>query len=469
VINVVVEVWQKNYYAADIIGMGLKPIVMIILLNTIVKFGQQYVCMKKLKLTIILCSLLFVVNNALADAIIPLGGNAWVTGGATIDDDGLSNWTDSDAVPAIYFRVSKVQKLSLFLRLRVPSGTSSIIVSIGKISFNKKLEKSVFDTVKIADVTLSSTGYVKVELKGISKTGAVYADVSDLIVKGVDADNELVYVKTGSSFHFGRRGPSVHLRYPVPTDVKNDVHWFYNEITVPKGNDVVGSYFMADGFGEGYFGMQVNSDTERRVLFSVWSPFDTQDPKSIPDSMKIVLLKKGALTNAKEFGSEGSGGQSYMLFPWQAGKTYGFLLNAEADPATGSTTYTTWFKDVAANKWYLVASFRRPKTVKHLSNLYSFLENFIPENGDKTRMGLYNNQWIADGYGNWQELCSATYTYDATAKGNYRKDYAGGVNNGQFYLKNAGFFNGFVPANQSFNRPPVGTKPNIIFKQLPQN
>ena len=30
---------------------------------------------------------------------------------------------------------------------------------------------------------------------------------------------------------------------------------------------------MANGFGEGYFGIQVNGPNERRVLFSVWSPF----------------------------------------------------------------------------------------------------------------------------------------------------------------------------------------------------
>jgi hypothetical protein len=47
------------------------------------------------------------------------------------------------------------------------------------------------------------------------------------------------------------------------------------EITVPVGQDPIGSYFMANGFGEGYFGFQVNSKTERRVLFSVWSPFRT--------------------------------------------------------------------------------------------------------------------------------------------------------------------------------------------------
>ena len=60
---------------------------------------------------------------------------------------------------------------------------------------------------------------------------------------------------------------------------------------------------MANGFGEGYYGIQVNSDTERRILFSIWSPFKTDDPNSIPDDQKIKLLKKGKGVTSGEFGN----------------------------------------------------------------------------------------------------------------------------------------------------------------------
>lgn len=33
------------------------------------------------------------------------------------------------------------------------------------------------------------------------------------------------------------------------------MEWFYNEVTVPKGYDAIGTYAMAIGFGEGYFGI----------------------------------------------------------------------------------------------------------------------------------------------------------------------------------------------------------------------
>ena len=312
------------------------------------------------------------------------------------------------------------------------------------------------------------SGYIKIKLKGISKTGKFFADVSDLIIQYEKSDSNLAYVKNGSSFHFGRRGPSVHLNFIVPDDLKNNVHWFYNEITIPASMDKLGSYFEADGFSGGYFGMQVNSETERRILFSVWSPFETQNPEEIPDSLKIVLLKKGEAVHANDFGGEGSGGQSFMRFMWKAGNTYGFLLHAEVDSVHQTTTYTAYFKDVSADKYYLIASFKRPQTQTYLTHLYSFLENFIPETGDETRMGFYKNQWIVDDKNNWIELTDAKFTFDATAKGGYRKDYAGGVEGDKFFLKNCGFFNEFITPNQIFTRKSSVSKPNIDFNNLPK-
>jgi hypothetical protein len=397
--------------------------------------------------------------------IIPVGGNAWVIKPDTITEGGLLNWkgTKTD----LYFRVSVAQDLKLSLRLRVPQGESRIGIKAGNNYIAKKFNNRAFDTIEMGTIHLSHAGHVKIELKAINKTGAFYADVTDLIIQTAKPDADVAYVKQGSSFHFGRRGPSVHLRYTIPGDKKTNVKWFYNEIIVPKGQDIVGSYFMADGFGEGYFGMQVNSSTERRVLFSVWSPFNTEDPKSIPDSMRIKLVKGGEGVHIGEFGNEGSGGQSYMHYPWQAGKAYAFLLRAEPNPAKNSTIFTAYFEDVAASKWFLVASFNRPQKATYLTNLHSFVENFEPENGDKTRRALFTNQWIFDDANNWQQLTGATYTGDATAKANYRKDYAGGVEADKFYLQNGGFFDGFVKLSTPFTRAAVSRRPVINLSNLP--
>lgn len=59
---------------------------------------------------------------------------------------------------------------------------------------------------------------------------------------------------------------------------------------------------MANGFGQGYFGIQVNSLTQRRVLFSVWSGFSTDDPNAVPAEYKVVLKKAGPGVTVNDFG-----------------------------------------------------------------------------------------------------------------------------------------------------------------------
>ena len=91
------------------------------------------------------------------------------------------------------------------------------------------------------------------------------------------------------------------MSYEVSSQAGN-IEYFYNEMAVSKGSDLLGSYFMANGFAEGYFGIQVNSQTERIILLSLWSPLKTDDPTSIPEDQKIKLLKKGDDVISNDFG-----------------------------------------------------------------------------------------------------------------------------------------------------------------------
>src|SRR3546814_7623338 len=128
-----------------------------------------------------------------------------------------------------------------------------------------------------------------------------------------------------------------------------------------------------------------SSDLERRVLFSVWSPYKTDNPDDIPEDQRIVLLRKGKEVHAGEFGNEGSGGQSYLRYPWKAGTTYRFLLHGKPD-GKGNTSYTAFFYAPEIKQWKLIASFRRPQTSRWLTRFHSFLENFNPRTGDKQRL-----------------------------------------------------------------------------------
>ena len=401
---------------------------------------------------------------------LPLAGNAFssehIDGSNTITDNGIENWTNPNEFFTLYFKISKPG----IFQFTVEESVEVFGKSEVEFSINNESKKVAFSSTKkaisIGTWTIKKEGYVALKIKGISKTGDRFPSINRLEISSKDFDGRISYVPNneGNFYHWGRRGPSVHLNYQVPENV--NAEWYYNEITVPKNEDKIGSYFMANGFGEGYFGIQVNSATERRILFSVWSPFETDDPKSIPDSQKIKMIKKGENVHAGEFGSEGSGGQSYLKYSWRAGTTYKFLLRGTPEN-NNSTTYTAYFYAPELKKWVLIASFNRPQTHTYLKRFHSFLENFIPEQGNLSRKVLFNNQWVCDEKGNWTEVNSARFTTDNTGAKGYRMDFAGGLENDSFYLKDGGFFDAFTTPKTIFTRPLNNKKPEINFNTLP--
>lgn len=414
--------------------------------------------MKKLfLLAILLCISVIAQSEQLA---IGLSGNGYVTNqpdSAQITDQGIVHWTNPETVISIFFYVQQPTKADLSL---YAEGHSKIKVTYEKKSFNVNLSSDDFATVPVGKIEIKQPGYVRIDLQGLSKQGATFGNVKHLIVDNVTGESN--YVKDFSDY-WGRRGPSVHMAYQLP---EGDTEWFYNEVTVPEDGETMHSYYMAAGFGEGYFGIQYNSPTERRVLFSVWSPFDTQDPKNIPDDQKIKLLRQGKDVHIGEFGNEGSGGQSYLRYPWKAGETYKFLMQVKPD-GNGNTIYTAYFYATDEKEWKLIASFLRPQTETWYRHPHSFLENFNPEQGYLPRKVIFGNQWARSKDGEWTRLTDATFTHDATAKAKVRLDYQGGkTDDNRFYLKMGGFFNESVPMGTQFHCEPTGDVPEIDWSAL---
>lgn len=408
-------------------------------------------------------------NPSDTSVTVPLGGNAWRTDkdttGGNVSNDGIVNWTNPRAKFTAYVRLATKGKFKLWVNLKVPGGKSSITVSALKSKKVISVTGDAFKDQYMGEWTVTDTGYIAIQIGAISKTGANFAAISSIRLSGTAINSKTAFVKNneGDFFYWGRRGPSVHLNYTMPD---KNIEWFYNEVTVTKGNDVLGSYFMADGFAEGYFGMQVNSATERHILFSVWSPFKTDNPGQIPEDQKIVMLKKGTGVHTGEFGNEGSGGQSYLNYNWKAGNTYKFLMHAKPY-GDNHTVYTAYFFAPEKGDWQLIASFSRPQTHTYLKHLHSFLENFEPEQGTITRKVLFSNQWVADDAGNWTALNKARFTIDNTGIKGYRMDYAGGMDSNAFYLKNCGFFSAYTVRNTVFERNLGSMKPDVDLSKLP--
>lgn len=401
---------------------------------------------------------------ASAKTAIGLGGNAYTIidpNGAEIHDTGIKNWTGPNSVVSAYFSVQKAQEnIKVSIRAR---GEGKIKITIAETDKEITLNSTQYTEVAIGTYSFPNVGYQRVDFTGIFKTGNTYGEISDILLDGVEGGMNYVHDFPN---YWGRRGPSVHMGYELPKN--KNIEYFYNEVSVPHGQDVMHSYFMACGFSQGYFGIQVNSPHERRVLFSVWSPFDTQDPKQIPEDQRIKVLRRGKDVHIGEFGNEGSGGQSYLRYPWVAGTTYKFLIKIHPN-GNDSTDYTAYFFPPEEGKWLMIASFQRPKTNTWVTGTHSFLENFNPQMGWRERMVEFGNQWVCDKDGNWYELTQGRFTCDATGEAKVRMDYTGGVteNKKRFFLKNCGFFNENTPSRTPFVRESFGLPhPEIDFQAL---
>ncbi|MBJ6368948.1 DUF3472 domain-containing protein [Snuella sedimenti] len=402
---------------------------------------------------------------------VPCEGNSWVVDNPTATDNiivsgGIKNWTSSSDKIRTYFYAKATGSIELGIKAKF-AGNTTLKVTFDGVSQEKTFSSSNnFKKHYIGSVTINQVGYYYVELEGVTAGGGSFGEISDVLLGDNAWSSNITYVES-DWFYWGRRGPSCHLGYEEPAN--KDITWFYNEVTVPVGMDPVGSYFMANGFSGGYFGMQVNSETDRHILFSVWSAYDTQDPNQIPAEYTVIPLGYGDGVTVGEFGGEGSGAQSYLNFPWVAGNTYKFLLKGESNVAN-STDYTAYFYAPEVGEWKLIASFRKPySSGPHLTTLYSFIENFHTTMGDETRLANYANQWVYDTQGNWYEMTTAQLGVDSTASNDVRFDYDGGVSStssNSFYLRNCGFFSDNGVPYSSHTRSANGVAPNINFSQL---
>ena len=261
-------------------------------------------------------------SAAQSEYVINAAGNAYITSGnsASIAErsNSVCNWIDKETVISFYFRANECGKINIALQAK---GNSRIEVSLLGKRKKVTLNSDTLSRIDVGTFKVKTPGYIKMDIRGLKiNEGESFGSVAAVIVGG-EMQN-IAFVEPDFSTHFGRRGPSVHLGYVLP---KEDVEWFYNEVIVPEEGDIPSSYYMACGFSQGYFGMQNNSPHKRRILFSVWSPFETDNPAEIPDSLRVTLVKKGNNTIINDFGNEGSGGQSYIHYDWKAGERCLFL------------------------------------------------------------------------------------------------------------------------------------------------
>lgn len=377
--------------------------------------------------------------------------------GATVSRaHGVSDWVQVGTDVRWYGEFKATGPVRVAVALTLPPGDSlPLRLDVGGTSRTATARGADGEIrVDLGEIAIATAGYQRFDLSLLGPA-----------VPGGEIDALLLDGAPVSSAHFNldprRNAASVHLRFP--TDTGAQITGFYDAVTAV--DDPVATYYMAAGFSRGYFGMQVNSPTERRIIFSVWdaaSGTTATDRSTVPVDDQTVLVAKGPGVEASVFGNEGTGGHSHLVYNWKTGSTQQFFVTAATDGS--HTTYSGYWLDPETQRWQLIASFRAAKDGGTLRRLYAFSEDFDGATGDLRRKARYGPQWIRLADSSWQELTTATFTHDATGKA-ARTDRFMGVEDGRFFLSHGGFVPGFTPSGTSFTVPASGTPPRIALPQ----
>ncbi|MFO1064918.1 MAG: DUF3472 domain-containing protein [Pirellulales bacterium] len=369
------------------------------------------------------------------------------------EQSGVTRWTDASQSLNWYGQFQATGTLTAKVLLQPESGAPSKL----KLTIDGKSVERTADandkelvTVDFGTFELTKTGYQRIQLESTHTAYHSAGRIDALLIDGVAA--------VGAHFNLKERrnAASVHLSYPVPD--KSDVAAFYTEVTGIE--DPTSTFYMACGWHRGYFGMQVNSPTERRIIFSVWdSGNEAVSRDKVQDDNRVKLMGKGEGVYTGDFGNEGTGGHSHLKFLWKTGTVQKFVVTAEPIDKT-FTIYSGHWYHPDKQEWMLISSWKAPKEGGYMRGLHSFSENFWGSNGHLPRKALYGNQWIRTAGGEWKELTSAKFSHDPTGKTD-RLDRYMGVESGQFFLSHGGFIEGFTKFGEPFERPALSRPPEL--------
>ena len=361
--------------------------------------------------------------------------------------EGVTNWRSGQRI-AWYGKLNRAGSLDLAVLVRA-NHLARLRLVAQPVGAGKPLRKEA-DVKTTGPVSFGSVnvkpGYWRFTLETVRGTPPA---LDALLLSGIASEGAQYNLKER------RNAASVHLGFPTDKSVR--ITAFYNEVTASE--DPVHTYYMACGFSKGYFGMQVNSNSERRIIFSIWdSGSEGVDRSKVAEDDRVRLLDKGPGVFAGDFGNEGTGGHSHLVYPWKKNVTYRFCVTIKVEET--HTEYSGWFYFLEKRAWGLIARFRSPKDGGYLRGLYSFSENFGGESGQLPRRAEFGSQWIRLDDGGLRELTAARFTCDATGKAGDRLDFAAGLaSSGRFFLQHGGFTDNGVKYGDTFVRPATGKPP----------
>ena len=408
---------------------------------------------QKLWISTVLLAALFSGRASVADSNIAIPASTSYAvpneSGVRISVDGATRWRDAGTGLRWFGKLKHTGAIEASVTVRaIHAGVIGLSLTVDDITQTKQtnVEAGQEIVVTFPQQSINRPGFHSFTLRSTMEDPN--CDVLELRLNGESVKDA----------HFNRKprrnAASVHLAYPIPKGKR--VSAFYCEMTALE--DPIWSYYMACGWHRGYFGMQVNSPSERRIIFSVWdSGGEPTDRNKVADENRVRLVDKGEGVYSGDFGNEGTGGHSHLKYNWKTGEVQRFLVTAE--PVDDShTVFSGYYFHPDKAEWMLISSWNAPKEGKHLRGLYSFSENFVGRNGHVLRKAYYSNQWILTDDGQWTEITDASFSHDPTGKED-RLDRYMGVEQNKFFLSHGGFRDGFTNFGQKFSRPATERSP----------
>lgn len=376
--------------------------------------------------------------------------SAYVEGaGAQAGRDAIELRDDTGrALIPVALQASGELKLAVNLTLPANATASFEVSAAGRVYYLSATGTGQPAVLPVATLTLDQPTCLLVGVRGFLKSGDTFGKISGLTLSGPAAQDAIVQVR--------KNALSVHFWYDPGMQ---DVQWFYNEVTAPAGPTA--TFYMACGFHRGYFGMQRNSDTERRVIFSVWdSGGEAIDRKKVDDENRVKLVARGSLSLTGDFGHEGTGGHSHLKYQWKDNETCRFLLGAKPDG--DRTIFMGYFFHPEARRWTLISAWSAPKDGGYLRGLYSFIEDYWGSYGHVRRGASFGNAWVRSAQGEWKPVTQARLTNN-----NYpgRTDYGAALLDNRFMMYTGGYVPNPAPLRNLVAQPGT-TPPEIDFASL---
>lgn len=246
--------------------------------------------------------------------------------------------------------------------------------------------------------------------------------------------------------------PSVHLsawKTTDPSAPSNRMYdWAYQEVMVPESSAIVGTYCMSLGVLHGYMGIQIDSNNDYPIIFSMWDNGSTDEDPNLPDYLRSGALDWSDKVIIARFANEGTGAQAKIRYGrnWIPGKWVKFITNARpeivnieiddpANPGKKKTiTYTNtlcsaWYQaDGIDSDWHYIATIRQSGANNYFDGWYSFLENYNWPTGQWQRKAYYRNGGVHSlTNGKWYHANSVGFGHtDGGDKYGDRRDYGQG-------------------------------------------